>query len=229
VSNKTFTLSEPLYRYVLENSLREPEVLRELREETAKLPLARMQIAPEQGQFMALLAKLMGARRCLEVGVFTGYSSLCVALALPGGGRIIACDTSREWTDIARRYWQRAGVADKVELKIGPAVQTLDALIAGDASGTFDFAFIDADKENYPVYFERTLKLLRTGGLAVIDNTLWSGKVADSADHDPDTEAIRAFNSSLSRDSRVFLSLVPIGDGLTLAMNIETNAVPSVR
>ena len=176
-----------------------------------------MQIGPEQGQFMALLARLTGARRCIEVGVFTGYSSLAVALALPPDGRIVACDVSEEWTAIARRHWQAAGVDSKIELRLAPAVDTLDAMLAAGEAGRHDLAFIDADKVNYGRYYERVLELLRPGGLVVVDNTLWSGRVADPAVVDADTVALREFNERLHVDERVDLSLVPIGDALTLA------------
>ncbi|GIX27411.1 class I SAM-dependent methyltransferase [Pelomicrobium sp. G1] len=218
MSNKTFTLDDRLYDYLLAVSLREPPILAELRRETRADPLARMQIAPEQGQFMALLARLMEAKRYLEIGVYTGYSSLWVALALPEDGRVVACDTSEEWTRVARRYWERAGVAHKVELRLAPALATLDALIAAGETECFDLAFIDADKENYWGYFERCLALVRPGGLIAVDNTLWSGKVADPDNHEPTTEAVRAFNRRLSGERRVELALVPIGDGLTLAL-----------
>lgn len=218
MSNKTINLSDSLYEYVLSITLREPDVARELREETAREPMARMQIAPDQGQFMALIVRLMRARRALEVGVFTGYSALCVALALPEDGQLVACDVNRDWTEIGKRYWEKAGVTHKIELKISPAMKTLDELLKRGASSTFDFAFIDADKENYVAYYERALQLLRAGGLIAIDNTLWSGKVADAKENDSETNAIRDFNQHLQRDSRVDLSLVPIGDGLTLAM-----------
>ncbi|HWJ04409.1 MAG TPA: class I SAM-dependent methyltransferase [Steroidobacteraceae bacterium] len=217
MSNRTLSLTDTLYRYLIDVSLREAPVLRELREETAGLSQRSMQIAPEQGQFMALLVRLMGARHCLEVGVFTGYSSLAVALALPPEGRIVACDVSEEWTAIARRYWERAGVADRVRLELAPALQTLDGLIAGGEAGQYDLAFIDADKTNYLEYYERVLRLLHPGGLVVVDNTLWSGRVADPGVIDADTLALRRFNEALHRDERVDLSLVPIGDGLTLA------------
>lgn len=218
MSTRTFTLSDELYAYLLSASLREPEILRRLREETATHPRAGMQIAPEQGQFMALLVTLMGARKCLEIGVFTGYSSLCVALALPPEGRITACDVSAEWTATARRYWAQAGVAEKIELRLAAAIDTLDALIRTGHSGSYDFAFIDADKESYLSYYERCLTLLRPGGLIAVDNTLWSGKVADSNNEDTDTVALRRFNSTLRDDERILLSLIPIGDGLTLAI-----------
>ena len=217
MTNRTLSLTDTLYRYLIDVSLREASVLRELREETAVLSQRSMQIAPEQGQFMALLVRLMGARHCLEIGVFTGYSSLAVALALPPEGRIVACDVSEEWTAIARRYWARAGVADRIRLELAPALQTLDGLIAGGEAGQYDLAFIDADKTNYLEYYERALRLLHPGGLIVVDNTLWSGRVADPAVIDADTLALRRFNEALHRDERVDLSLVPIGDGLTLA------------
>ena len=220
MSNKTFTLSDDLYAYLFENSVREPDILRRLREETAKDSMARMQIAPEQGQFMQLLVRLMGARRYLEVGVFTGYSSLAVALALPAEGRIVACDVSDTWTRVARRYWAEAGVAEKIDLRLAPALQTLDALIAGGAAGSFDFAFIDADKANYGAYYERALTLIRVGGLIAVDNTLWEGRVADPKAGDADTKAIRDFNRHLRDDRRVHLCLVPIGDGLSLALKL---------
>jgi caffeoyl-CoA O-methyltransferase len=211
-------LTDALYRYLVDHSVREPEVLRELRDETAKLPNAGMQIGPDQGQFMALLAKLVGAKRCLEIGVYTGYSSLAVALALPPGGRIVACDVSEEWTTIARRYWRKAGVEDRIELRLGPALETLDRLLAAGEAGRFDFAFIDADKGNYLGYYERCLKLLRQGGLIATDNTLWSGDVADPANQKPDTVSLRAFNDALHHDERIDLALLPLGDGVTLAL-----------
>lgn len=221
MSNKTFTLSDDLYEYLFENSVREPDILRRLREETARDSMARMQIAPEQGQLMQLLVRLMGARRYLEVGVFTGYSSLAVALALPAGGRIVACDVSENWTRMARRYWVEAGVAEKVDLRLAPALQTLDGLIAGGAAGSFDFAFIDADKTGYSAYYERALTLVRTGGLIAVDNTLWEGRVADPKARDADTRAIRDFNRRLRDDPRVHQCLVPIGDGLSLAIKLQ--------
>jgi caffeoyl-CoA O-methyltransferase len=217
MSNRTLSLDNALYAYLLDASLREHPVLARLRAETARHPHVNMQIAPEQGQFMALLVRLMGARRCLEIGVFTGYSSLAVALALPAEGRIMACDVSEEYTAVARRYWAEAGVAERIELRLAPALETLDALLAAGAAGSYDFAFIDADKEAYAGYYERVLQLLRPGGLVAVDNTLWDGAVADPDDQSADTLAIRAFNESLHRDDRVDLSLVPIGDGLTLA------------
>jgi caffeoyl-CoA O-methyltransferase len=216
--SRQLTLDERLYRYLLEHSLREPPLLRRLREETAKQPHAMMQIGPDQGQFMALLVKLMGARRCLEVGVFTGYSTLSVALALPPKGRIVACDLSEEWTAIAQRYWREAGVDGKIDLRLGRALVTLDRLIAHGDSRSFDFAFIDADKGNYLGYYERCLTLLRPGGLIAVDNTLWSGDVADPANQEADTVSLRAFNDFVHADARVDLALLPVGDGLTLAL-----------
>jgi predicted O-methyltransferase YrrM len=210
-------LTEKLQDYVLDASLREPAVLRRLRQETARLPLAAMQIAPDQGQFMALLARLAGARRCLEIGTFTGYSALAVALALPAGGRLIACDVNPETTAIARRYWAEAGVAERIELRLAPALETLDTLLAGGEEGRFDFIFIDADKENYDAYYERALRLLRAGGLILLDNVLWGGWVADRRRNDPETAALRALNAKLQRDERIDLSLLPLADGITLA------------
>ncbi len=217
MSNRTISLTDSLYGYLLDVSLREPDLLRRLREETARDPLARMQISPEQGQFMGLLARLMDARRCLEVGVFTGYSSLALALALPDDARIVACDVNERWTAVARRYWAEAGVAHKIDLRLATALDTLQRLLAAGEAGRYDFVFIDADKENYVHYYERALELLRPGGLILVDNTLWSGRVADLENAEPDTVALRHFNERLRHDARVDLSLVPIGDGLTLA------------
>lgn len=217
MSNRTLQLTDELYAYVLRVGVREPELLQQLREETAKLPQHGMQIGPEQGALMAMLVRLMDARRCLEVGTFTGYSSLSVALTLPAGGRVVCCDVSREWTDVARRYWTDAGVADRIDLRIGPALDTLDALLADGGADSFDFAFIDADKSNYDGYYERSLRLVRPGGLIAIDNVLWSGRVIDDAEEDTDTQAIRALNAKIATDERVDEVLLPIGDGLTLA------------
>jgi predicted O-methyltransferase YrrM len=217
VSNRSITLTDSLYDYMNGVSLREAPLLKALRDQTAQLTQRSMQISPEQGQFMALLVRLIGARQCLEVGVFTGYSSLATALALPADGRIVACDVSEEWTSIARRYWHEAGVAHKIDLRLAPATQTLDAMLESGHAGAFDFAFIDADKSNYLAYYERTLALLRPGGIALVDNTLWSGKVADPGIDDADTVALRNFNAFLHRDERIDLSLLPLGDGLTLA------------
>lgn len=217
MSNKTLGLDTQLYQYLLSVSLRECDILRHLRQETASHPYATMQIAPEQGQFMALLVELIGARKTLEIGVFTGYSSLCVAFALPEDGKIIACDVSEEFTSVARRYWQAAKVEQKIDLRIAPALETLDELLAQGEAESFDFAFIDADKENYQNYYERSLQLIRPGGLIAIDNVLWGGKVADNTIQDKNTQAIREFNQKLQQDQRVSLSVVPIADGLTLA------------
>lgn len=217
MSNIHVAVAQDLAAYIRQVSLREPEILRRLREETGRRPKAEMQITPEQGQFMALLVRLLHARLTLEIGVFTGYSSLSVALALPEDGKVIACDVSEEWTSVARRYWRDAGVAHKIDLRLAPALHTLDSLIAQGRQGSFDFAFIDADKENYPGYYERALTLLRPGGLIAIDNVLWHGKVIDASADDPDTRAIRSFNESLHGDDRVWISMLPISDGLTLA------------
>jgi len=217
MTRRTSHLSEELYAYLLDISLRELPVMRRLREETASMEQANMQIGPEQGQFMALLVELICARSVLEVGTFTGYSALAMAVALPENGALVACDVSEEWTAIGRRYWEEAGVAHKIELRLAPALETLDALLAEGRAGTFDFAFIDADKEGYDAYYERALELVRLGGLIALDNTLWEGKVVDPAATDVDTEAIRAINAKLALDERVTLSLIPVGDGLTLA------------
>ncbi|GMU52783.1 MAG: O-methyltransferase [Candidatus Xenobia bacterium] len=214
---KALPLTPVLLDYLRSVSLRETDLMRRLRDETARLPYAQMQIAPEQGQFMALLVELMGARRALEVGVFTGYSSLAVARALPEDGRLIACDISEEWTNIARRYWAEAGVAHKIDLRLAPALQTLDGLLAEGQHNTFDFAFLDADKVSYADYYERMLELVRPGGLVLVDNVLWSGDVADPAVQDRDTLALRTFNQRLHQDQRISLSLLPLADGVTLA------------
>jgi len=216
--SRHFAFDERSYQYLLNNSVREPEVGRRLREETQKHPHAQMQIGPDQGQFMQLLVQLLRARKTIEVGVFTGYSALWVALGLPDDGRIVACDVSEEYTAVARRYWREAGVDKKIDLRLRPAVETLDELLDGGQAGTFDFAFIDADKTNYENYYERALKLLRTGGLIAVDNTIWSGRVADPAELGADTVAIRNFNKKLYSDERVTLVMLSIGDGLTLAL-----------
>ena len=205
-----------LHQYMLDVSLREPEILRRLRQETAVLPEAGMQLDPEQAQFLALLLKLIGAKRTIEVGVFTGYSSLITALTLPEDGQVVACDVSEEYTAVARRYWQEAGIAHKIQLNIAPAAETLNGLLANGEAGQFDLAFIDADKSNYDTYVELCLQLVRQGGLVIVDNVLWHGQVLDRDDQTPDTVAIRALNKKLHSDERVDLSLVPIGDGLTL-------------
>lgn len=218
MTTKHLGLDLQLAEYLRSVSVREPDILAQLRQETAQQPMAIMQIVPEQGQFMALLVQLLGAKKTLEVGVFTGYSSLVVALALPPSGKIVACDISEEYTAIARRYWQQAGVADKIDLRIAPALDTLEQLLQEGQANTFDFAFIDADKSNYEKYYELALKLVRPGGLIAVDNVLWSGRVADPEEQDNRTNKIRDFNQKLYQDERVSISLVPIADGLTLAM-----------
>ena len=216
MSTRTITLDDVLYQYLTDVSLREHPAQAGLRAITHDHPYVRMQISPEQGQFMAMLVRLIGARKTLEIGVFTGYSALSVALALPEDGRVVACDISREYTDIGKPFWEQAGVAHKIDVRIAPALETLDGLIAEGQAGQFDFAFIDADKTAYDAYYERSLTLLRAGGLIAIDNVLWNGKVAHKAD-DEDTAALQALNRKLHTDERIDLSLVPIGDGVTLA------------
>ncbi|RJG04752.1 SAM-dependent methyltransferase [Noviherbaspirillum cavernae] len=216
MTTRTLILDDALYQYVLDVSLREHPVLAALRAATGSHPMARMQIAPEQGQLMALLIRLLGARRTIEIGVFTGYSALAVALALPPDGHIVACDISDEYTAVACDYWQRAGIAHKIDLHLAPAIDTLDALLGDGQGGCFDFAFIDADKSAYDDYYERCLQLLRPGGLIMIDNVLWGGNVVRPADNE-DTAAIQALNVKLHGDARIDLSLLPIADGVTLA------------
>ena len=213
-------LTDELTIYIRQVALREPSVLRQQREASDLHPRASMQTSPEQGQFLHLLARLTGAKKALEVGVFLGYSSTWVALALPADGRIITCDQSEEYTAQARQLWRAAGVEDKIELRLAPAIDTLDALIAEGHSGTFDFAFIDADKANYVNYYDRAMVLVRPGGLIAADNVLWEGDVTDASKTDAETEAIRAFNRKLQADDRVTLSIVPLGDGLTLACKL---------
>lgn len=217
MSLRSLGLPDNVYAYLLENSLREPDVLAALRRETAEHPAARMQISPEQGQFMGLLVELMGVRRAVEVGVFTGYSSLSVALAMPDDGKLLACDVNAEFTTIAKKYWERAGVSHKVELVLAPAAETLAARVAAGEAGSYDLAFIDADKGGYQTYYERCLELLRPGGLILVDNVLWSGNVADPSDQDEDTQAIRKLNAHIHADQRVSVSMLPLGDGLYLA------------
>jgi O-methyltransferase len=217
MSNRTLSLTDDIYDYLLAHSLREDDIARGLRETTAGHEWARMQIAPEQGQFMALLAELIGARNIIEVGTFTGYSALCLARALPADGRLICCDISEEWTAIGIPYWEQAGVRERIDLRIAPGIETLDALLADGGAGQFDLAFVDADKTNYANYYARCLQLLRPGGLLLFDNTLWGGAVADAGKQDADTAALRALNDQLHADQRISLSLVPIGDGLSLA------------
>jgi predicted O-methyltransferase YrrM len=218
MSRRTLNLDDRLHDYVVRHNREHPELAR-LREATASHPRANMQISPEQGALLAMLVKLTGARRTIEIGVFTGYSALAVALALPAGGRILACDISDEYTRVGRPYWERAGVADKIDLVLEPALHTLDARLATGEAGRYDFAFIDADKSNYDAYYERCLKLLRTGGLIAFDNVLWSGRVADKVDPaaDADTAALQLLNAKLQGDERIDVALLPIGDGLTLA------------
>ena len=220
MSKRTLNLSDKLYDYILEVSLREDPLLAELRAETNRMPEAAMQISPDQGQFMSLLTRLIGAKRVIEIGTFTGYSALCFAQALPDDGQVVCCDVSEDFTAIARRYWQRAGLSKKIELRLAPADETIDALLSEGAAGSFDLAFIDADKENYERYFEGCLALLRPGGVILVDNVLWGGSVIDPAVDDADTKAIRALNRKLARHSEIELSLLPIGDGLTLARKL---------
>jgi predicted O-methyltransferase YrrM len=212
MTNRTLNLDDALYGYLLDVSLREAPLLQRLRAETAAMPMARWQIAPEQGQFMALLVKLIGARHILEVGTFTGYSALCMAAELPDDGRMICCDLPGDYNAVARRYWQEAGLAERIELRLAPALDTL----AGLEAGSFDLAFIDADKANYPAYLEQALRLVRQGGLILFDNVLWSGRVLEAEPDSDDTRAIQALNRALKTDARVDLSLLPLGDGLTL-------------
>ena len=216
---RTPTLNnEKLYDYTLATWLRDSDVKKRLREETRKLTAGGMQIGPDQGQLMALLVKAIRARRIVEVGTFTGYSALSMAEALPEDGRLVACDVSKEWTTIARRYWQEAGVAEKIDLRLGEAIDTLYQLIGDGQGGTFDMAFIDADKQNYERYYEACLLLVRKGGLILIDNVLWGGSVIDPAKTDDDTTAIRNLNLKLRDDDRIDLGLIPTGDGLTAAL-----------
>lgn len=210
-------LDDRMYDYI-SKSINDSDLKKRLRDETARLPAGRMQISPHQGQFMEFLIKAIGARNTIEIGVFTGYSTLCTALALPDDGHILACDISDEWTSIGRRYWEEAGVADKIDLRLGSAVDTLDQLIAQEVSNFFDFAFIDADKNNYPDYYRRLKKLIRKGGVIAIDNTLWGGRVVDSSVNDPDTLAIREIGQIVASDPDVQMSHLPIGDGLILAV-----------
>ena len=218
MSNQTISITDSIYKYLCDNSLREDKNLSSLRAHTYRMEQRNMQISPEQGQFMQLLIKVMNAKNTIEIGVFTGYSSLCVALALPVDGKIIACDISTKYTDIAEKYWEDAKVRNKIDLKIGPAIDSLKKLIDKGMSNTFDFSFIDADKINYDNYYELSLQLLRPGGLIAIDNVLWSGDVVNKRINDIDTESIRSLNKKLHMDSRVDISLIPIGDGLTLAL-----------
>ena len=217
MSAKTILMDDQLLEYLRQNAVREPEVLQELREETQQLPNARMQISSEQGQLMAMLVKLVNARKIVEVGTFTGYSSTVMALAMPPESRLVACDVSEEYTQIARKFWQKAGVDEQIQLILGKAKESLKQLLQADGQESFDLAFIDADKTAYTEYYEYCLKLIQPGGLILVDNVLWGGQVADSSNHDMDTEALRAFNAALSSDQRIDLCMVPIGDGLTIA------------
>jgi len=217
---RTLNLDDALYQYLLDVSLRETPLQRRLRDETQALPMARWQIAPEQGQFLALLVKLTGARRLLEVGTFTGYSALCMASALPPDGSLICCDIPGNYNAVALRFWREAGLAERIELRLAPALETLDDLERQGQGDTFDLIFIDADKANYPAYLERALRLLRRGGLVMFDNTLWSGRVLEAQPQSEDTRAIQALNLALKDDLRVDLSLLPLGDGLTLCRKL---------
>jgi caffeoyl-CoA O-methyltransferase len=217
MSSRRLVVADDVHQYIIDHSVRESDLLARLRAETSKLPMAEMQIGPEQGQFMALLAKLINAKRCIEIGVFTGYSALVVALALPDDGKIVACDVNEEWTSIGRRYWKEAGVDHKIDLRLQPALRTLDSLIAAGESGSYDYSFIDADKPNYDAYYERVLQLLRPGGLILIDNVLWSGRVADPKANDAYTMVFKHLNAKLHKDERIDVSLLGIGDGVTLA------------
>ncbi|MFP6645319.1 MAG: class I SAM-dependent methyltransferase [Candidatus Latescibacterota bacterium] len=218
MSSRNNNIPDELYDYILANSLRDRPELKALRDETALMPMAGMQISPDQGQFMALLVKATGARKVIEVGTFTGYSALVVAGALPADGKLVACDVSEEYTSVGRPHWNKAGLALKIDLRLGPAVETLDAMIAAGESGQYDMAFIDADKENYGLYYESCLTLLRPGGLILVDNVLWGGRVADPAEQDESTQAIRALTKKMHADERIDFSMLPVGDGLSLAV-----------
>lgn len=220
MSDTTLNLTESLYTYLKNNSLREPEVLTQLRKETAKKFSIKMQISPEQGQFMRLLIEILGAKKTLDIGVFTGYSALAVALSLPENGKVIACDINTETSKMAKHFWEIAGVADKIDLRLAPALETLDSMLMNGEAGTVDFAFIDADKANYILYYEKSLSLLRRGGVIAIDNVLWGGDVADPSIQDKNTMTLRELNLKILGDERVSISMLPIGDGLTLARKI---------
>ena len=220
MENKSISMNDRLYQYLLSVSLRENESLRLLREETAKDPMAILQIPPDQGQFMALLVKLMGAKRILEIGTYTGYSTLSMALALPDDGTIISCDINQSWADIGRPYWRQAGVENQIDLRIAPALKTMSELLESGGRGSFDLIFIDADKGSYSAYYEKGMDLLRDGGLFLLDNVLWKGRVADESILDPDTTALRELNELIYRDLRVDVTMLPTGDGLTLARKL---------
>ncbi len=214
MANRTIPMTDALHAYLVGVSVQETEAMVQLREETSQMEWARMQIGPEQGAFMGWTVALMGAERCIEVGTFTGYSALWIAGAMPDAGRLVCCDISEESTAIARRYWAQGGLDGKIDLHLGPAADTLASL---DAEGTWDFAFIDADKRNYDVYYEHCLRLLRPGGVLALDNVLWGGAVADEEDQRASTRALRAINEKVGADPRVDACMIPIGDGLTLA------------
>lgn len=218
MTNRTLNVDDTLYNYILSISKSESAVLASLRKETENVELSIMQIAPEQGHFMSMLIKLTRAQRAIEIGTYTGYSSICIASAMPAEGKLIACDVSEEWTDIAKRYWSQANLDSIIELKLAPALDTLDELLSARHHESFDFIFIDADKINYQHYYERSLQLLRPGGLMLIDNVLWDGKVADASNHETDTTAIRDFNQTLKLDARIDLSVLPVADGLSLVL-----------
>lgn len=217
MANRTIGISDELAAYVIRVGTREPDVLARLRQETAAIPEHGMQIAPEEGAFLAMLVELIGARRCIEIGTFTGYSSTAVALALPEDGQLLCCDVSEEWTALARKYWDEAGVAGKIDLRVAPAAETLDRLLADGEQASYDFAFVDADKTGYDGYYERLLQLVRPGGLIAFDNTLWGGRVLDQDAEDEGTRAIQALNTKLAADERITLCLLPVADGVTLA------------
>lgn len=218
MSNRTLNLNDALYDYLISVSASESDLLASLREETRSVELSIMQIAPEQGHFMSLLVRLLGVKRAIEIGSYTGYSAICIASAMPEDGYLLACDVSEEWTAIARRYWSQARLDSIIKLKLAPALETLDNLLRDNQHDSFDFIFIDADKANYNNYYERSLQLLRPGGLMLVDNVLWSGKVADVKNHDVDTVAIREFNLKLKIDTRIQLSVLPVADGLSLVL-----------
>jgi predicted O-methyltransferase YrrM len=220
LSNRTLSIDDRVYDYMLSVSLKESALLKQLREETSGIEYSEMQISPEQGQFMAMMVKITGARRALEIGTFTGYSSICIAGALPADGELVCCDDSEEWTAMAKKFWTQAGLGERIRLRLGDAGATLQDLLDAGQAETFDFVFIDADKQNYPLYYERALKLLSPHGLIAVDNTLWGGDVADPENNEPGTRAIRGFNETLKQDDRVDISLVPIGDGLTLVRKV---------
>lgn len=218
MSTKTLFLFDKLYKYMMDISIKEPDILKDLRERTSKMDESDMQICPEQGQFMGLIVRMLNVKKAIEVGVFTGYSSICTALNMADGGKLIACDKNAGWTSIAQKYWKRAGVDNKIDLVSAPAADTLNKLIKEGQAGSFDFAFIDADKGNYDLYYELTLKLLRIGGIMMMDNMFWDGKVVDEAIDDDDALTIRNMNEKIGNDGRIISCLLPIGDGLTIIL-----------